>query len=117
VSAGGGELRKLTDTPGMNNEDPQWSPDGRRLVFTKTRRGNSQIHVMNDDGSGQTNISRSRADDDAPAWGAGSLANTRLTTSAGCACLLEEKVACLLVTGKSHASSFGHRCRPLSRLL
>jgi TolB protein len=35
------------------NENPSWSPDGRFLVFVSTRNGQSQLFVMNNDGSSQ----------------------------------------------------------------
>ena len=81
-SASGRGLCKLTDTPEMHNEDPQWSPDGRKLAFTRTApRGNSEIYVMNADGSAQTNISQHRAEDVAPAW-APARSRNRLPASA-----------------------------------
>ena len=36
-----------------SNSAPAWSPDGRRMVVTLTRDGNSQLYVINADGSGQ----------------------------------------------------------------
>ena len=42
----------------QNEEDwaPSWSPDGRRIVFVSYRDGNSEIFVMNVDGSGVTRL-------------------------------------------------------------
>jgi Tol biopolymer transport system component len=46
-----------------------WSPDGSKVVFTSTRDGNSEIYVMNADGTGQTRLTNSAASDYAPSWG------------------------------------------------
>ena len=37
-----------------------WSPDGRKIAFGKWRDGNDDIYVMNADGSGQRNLTRTR---------------------------------------------------------
>lgn len=34
----GGNHTNLTQTPGVNEEDPAWSPDGRRLAYIRNRR-------------------------------------------------------------------------------
>jgi Tol biopolymer transport system component len=47
---------------------PAWSPDGTRIVFETLRDGNSEIYVMNSDGSEQVNLTRNSAPDHAPAW-------------------------------------------------
>jgi Tol biopolymer transport system component len=44
--------------------EPLWSPDGRKIAFRSQRDGNFEIYVMNADGSGQRNLSRSPAEDD-----------------------------------------------------
>jgi Tol biopolymer transport system component len=64
----GTRLKKLTYNERVRDVDPMWSPDGRQIVFTTERDGNSEIYVMNADGSKQTNISRNRGDDFAAAW-------------------------------------------------
>jgi TolB protein len=46
-----GARRVLADFRGSNSA-PAWSPDGRRLVVTLSRDGNSQLYVINADGSG-----------------------------------------------------------------
>ena len=47
----------------LDDSGPAWSPDGKKIVFTSNRDGNSEIYVMNADGSGQTNLTRNGADD------------------------------------------------------
>jgi Tol biopolymer transport system component len=47
---------------------PAWSPDGKRLAFYSERDGNSEIYVMNADGSGVTRLTNTEADEGYPAW-------------------------------------------------
>jgi Tol biopolymer transport system component len=48
---------------------PSWSPDGRRLAFaTEGTDGQSDIYVMNADGTGRRQLTRSPGDDTAPAF-------------------------------------------------
>ena len=46
-----GTLEELTKARHGQNSLPAWSPDGTRIAFTSTRDGNSEIYVMNRDGS------------------------------------------------------------------
>src|SRR5437868_49369 len=50
----GGPPRKLADAA----ERARWSPDGRRIFYTGTASGGSQIWSMNPDGSGAAQITR-----------------------------------------------------------
>ena len=43
------------------------SPEGK-IAFVSSRDGNSDIYVVNADGSGQTNLTNNPADDDRPVW-------------------------------------------------
>jgi Tol biopolymer transport system component len=53
----GSNRRILTSDPGID-QDPDWSPDGRKIVFMNRIRGQqSDIYVMNADGSGLLNVS------------------------------------------------------------
>ena len=61
------ELIYGKSTPG-DVQTPAWSPDGRKLAFVSGRDGNSEIYVMNADGSGQENLTRQPASDSNPAW-------------------------------------------------
>ena len=47
---------------------PVWSPDGRKIAFMSQRDGNSEVYVMNADGSGQRNLTRSPRYEGGPAW-------------------------------------------------
>lgn len=59
-------------TSSGDNEDPDFSPDGRYLAFSTTfghGAGNFGISLMRSDGSGTKEIYRSRGGDSEPAWG------------------------------------------------
>ena len=74
INADGSGQRRLTHSPGMDL-DPTWSPDGRKIAFVSRRErcpsapstgssyvcGNAEIYVMNADGTGQRNLTRSPA--------------------------------------------------------
>jgi TolB protein len=47
---------------------PTFSPDGKRLAFASSRTGNTDVWVMNEDGSGARNLTSNRASDTAPCW-------------------------------------------------
>jgi Tol biopolymer transport system component len=79
MNADGSGLVRLT-TSLANDRNPAWSPDGSRIVFTSTRdqqgdppfsqpdQFNSELYVMNADGSGQTRITDYEGVDTDPAW-------------------------------------------------
>src|SRR5437899_2495824 len=45
VAKSGGQARRLTSTPGAENE-PYFSPDGSQIAFTSTVAGNTDVYVM-----------------------------------------------------------------------
>ena len=60
--------RRLTFTQGSDGvlgDDgmPDFSPDGRRIVFTSNRDQSGEIYVMNANGSGQRRLTRKPGDD------------------------------------------------------
>ena len=61
VSANGDHLRPLTS--GAEALDLRWSHDGTRLLFTSRREDNSDIYLMEADGSGQMRLTDHAADD------------------------------------------------------
>jgi Tol biopolymer transport system component len=57
---------RLTNT--TVDSQPRYSPNGSKIVFQSTRDGQSEIYVMNSDGTGQTRLTNNPAWDSAPAW-------------------------------------------------
>lgn len=47
---------------------PISSPDGKRIVFTSNRDGNTNIYTMNIDGSNVVRLTNVQAEEQAPAW-------------------------------------------------
>jgi tricorn protease len=47
-----GEVRNLTDSQGVREIDPAWSPDGRSVAYLSDRSGEYEIYVRPSDGTG-----------------------------------------------------------------
>ncbi len=62
-----GNLSNLTNTSD-GDWSPKWSPDGKQIVFTSHRDGQSDVWLMNSDGSNPRNLSRNPAWDYSPSW-------------------------------------------------
>ena len=65
----------LTNSPDFIDDDPDWSPDGTKILFTRhgvnDPHGNSvtaEIHVMNADGSGLTRLTFNDEEERGPDW-------------------------------------------------
>ena len=59
MNADGSGVTRLTADRASNN-NPSWSPDGKRIAFTSFRDGYRAIYVMNVDGSGVTPLINDR---------------------------------------------------------
>ena len=76
MNADGSSLLNITNNSSIDDYDPAYSPDGTKIVFSSDRPdsfelgANYQIHVMNADGTGETNISNNTSNDVDPSWGA-----------------------------------------------
>jgi Tol biopolymer transport system component len=69
-----GAVRWLTENR-MHDSSPSWSPDERSLTFVRYRArrphvapGPGDIYVMNADGRGERNLTKSPADEYSPVW-------------------------------------------------
>ena len=68
IGARGGEAVNVTLDSESNDAFPDFSPDGRRLVFRSMRDGNAEIYVMNADGTGVQRLTHHEATDTMPAF-------------------------------------------------
>lgn len=60
---------RLTFDPAQGDNFPSWSADGSQLAFTSMRdNGDSEIYVMNADGSEPTRLTVNRGEDAFPRW-------------------------------------------------
>jgi tol-pal system beta propeller repeat protein TolB len=58
---------RLTASDGDDSE-PAWSPDGTKIAFRSDRTGNSEIYVMNADGTNPIRLTNQTGSDSDPAW-------------------------------------------------
>ncbi len=62
VEPDGSNPRNITDTPGVSEWAPNWSPDGSRIAYTRSESEydwGANIWVMDADGADQTNLTNS----------------------------------------------------------
>jgi hypothetical protein len=75
MNADGSAQTNLTNNPATDGEvggggylQVDWSPDGKKILFSTNRDGNNEIYMMNADGSAQTNLTNNPAYDIFPKW-------------------------------------------------
>ena len=56
-----GPVNLTADSP-ANDQNPAWSPDGERIVFTSGRSGNNELWLMGSDGSAPTALTSNGAE-------------------------------------------------------
>lgn len=68
MNSDGSNVRRIVDDPEYD-VGPQWSPDGRKILFMTGRNGNFDVYDMNADGTGQRNLTADYdKSDGAPVW-------------------------------------------------
>lgn len=70
INPDGTGLTQLTSNARIDEAEPKWSPDGKRILYLRNRRpvGDSDLWVMNADGSGQTQLTEGRPILAGPTW-------------------------------------------------
>ena len=56
VPAEKGDPRNLTESPGVNDRSPAWSPDGRSIAWFSDEGGQYRLHVRPANGKGQPKV-------------------------------------------------------------
>jgi tricorn protease len=54
VPADKGEMRNLTNTPGVMEREPSWSPDGKSIAYFSDESGEYALHIKPQTGGGDT---------------------------------------------------------------
>jgi tricorn protease len=49
-----GDLRNLTNTPGVMERNPAWSPDGKSIAYFSDESGEYALHIKSQNGAGAT---------------------------------------------------------------
>lgn len=58
INSDGTGSKQLTEDPNhRNSDDPSWSPDGKKILFSTGRSGRNELWVMNADGSNEMRLS------------------------------------------------------------
>jgi len=70
INPDGTGATQITSTSGTSSTDPSWSPDGTRITYRLLdfASGAGQVHVVNADGTGDTNISNDATNVSLPRW-------------------------------------------------
>jgi Tol biopolymer transport system component len=65
----GSDLVRITNTPGISEQTPAASPDGKRIAFVAIGTGGDpEIFMMNADGSGRIELTSNAIGDEHPNW-------------------------------------------------
>ena len=70
VPAAKGDARDITNTPGVHERFPVWSPDGKSIAFFSDQGGEYALHVLPADGKGKAKVYKLAGAGfyEAPAW-------------------------------------------------
>jgi TolB protein len=68
IDLSNGRITPLTPAGDWNDEQPRWSPDGRRIAFKSDRGGSYNLYVMDADGRNVERVTDHAGNDHDPAW-------------------------------------------------
>jgi tricorn protease len=51
-----GDVFNITNSPGAHEKEPAWSPNGRSIAYFSDASGEYELHIANQDGSGEPKI-------------------------------------------------------------
>ena len=68
MRADGRRHRNLTNSPGVTDMQPSWSPDGRRLVFLSDRDGDLEVYTSRPSGADVRQLTFNDASEFVPGW-------------------------------------------------
>ena len=68
VMDSGGQNQKQITSDDAHNQVPNWSPDGKLLVYYSNRTGNDQIYTMNPDGSDSKRLTHTTHNETTPVF-------------------------------------------------
>ena len=68
IDLANGAIAPLTPAGDWNDEQPRWSPDGRRIAFKSDRSGSYNLYVMDADGRSVERLTAHAGNDHDPAW-------------------------------------------------
>ncbi len=68
MNADGTDQRSLTNSPGVQEGSPNWSPDGGRIAFTSDRDGDFEVYTMRPNGSSVRQLTFNDASEFHPNW-------------------------------------------------
>lgn len=51
-----GDVFNLTNTPGVHEKEPAWSPNGKSIAYFSDASGEYALHIQNSDGSGNPQV-------------------------------------------------------------
>jgi TolB protein len=64
----GANVNNLTSTRSPSDYGPEWSPDGRSILFESRSGRNFNVHTIRADGTRHLNLARSAGFDGEPTW-------------------------------------------------
>ena len=70
IKAGGGDKTHVTNTDKVDEFEPSYSPDGKKIAYTLYKGNAIEIYTIDVGGGGKTNLTNTdNVDEEMPSWG------------------------------------------------